>query len=191
MGFDWKTAIRGIAPALGGMFGGPLGAAATAALAQAVLGDKATGDTTKDEAGIAAALSGGMTPELRTRILEAENAIKLAAMQYADAEQAREVERLRIELADTQSARTRDAEFIKSGRYNLRADLLALLAVLGLIVCLWFIVNDPSLPERATNAIMFVAGVFASAMRDVFSFEFGSSRGSREKDHALADAAKR
>jgi hypothetical protein len=33
---------------------------------------------------------------------------------------------------------------------------------------------------------MFVAGVLAAAVRDVYSFEFGSSRGSRDKDNVLA-----
>jgi hypothetical protein len=87
--------------------------------------------------------------------------------------------------ADIASARERDTEFIKHGRWNVRADLLALLAVAGLVVCVWFVARDVNLPERAVNAIMFVAGVLAAAVRDVYSFEFGSSRGSKEKDDAL------
>lgn len=70
--------------------------------------------------------------------------------------------------------------------YSFRADLLAFLAVAGLVFCVWLVGSDANLPERAVNAIMFVAGVLASAVRDVYGFEFGSSRGSREKDAVLA-----
>ena len=65
--------------------------------------------------------------------------------------------------------------------------MLAILAVAGLVFCVWLVGSDANLPERAVNAIMFVAGVLASAVRDVYGFEFGSSRGSREKDAVLAD----
>jgi peptidoglycan/LPS O-acetylase OafA/YrhL len=91
-------------------------------------------------------------------------------------------------LADRQSARQRDTEYIKAGRHTWRADILAALAVAGLIICVWFVARDTDMPERATNAIMFVAGVLAAAVRDVYSFEFGSSRGSKEKDDALQRA---
>lgn len=93
----------------------------------------------------------------------------------------------RAYLADRQNARGRDVAFVQAGRWNIRADLLALLSVTGLIVCVWFVARDSSLPERAVNAIMFVAGTLAACVRDVFAFEFGSSRGSREKDAMLAD----
>jgi len=57
-------------------------------------------------------------------------------------------------------------------------------------VCVWFVARDSSLPERAVNAIMFVAGTLAACVRDVFAFEFGSSRGSRDKDALIADKGK-
>jgi hypothetical protein len=93
----------------------------------------------------------------------------------------------RAYLADRQNARGRDVAFVQAGRWNIRADLLALLSVTGLIVCVWFVARDSSLPERAVNAIMFVAGTLAACVRDVFAFEFGSSRGSRDKDALIAD----
>lgn len=98
-----------------------------------------------------------------------------------------EVDFERMYLEDRQDARKRDSEFVKAGRYNYRSDILALLAVCGLIACMYFIAKDSSIEERAVNAIMFVAGVLASAVRDVYSFEFGSSRGSKEANSALQD----
>lgn len=88
-------------------------------------------------------------------------------------------------LGDRADARKRDVAFVQAGRWNFRADLLALLAVGGLVTCVYFVARDTGMPERAVNAIMFVAGVLAAAVRDVYSFEFGSSRGSKEKDELL------
>jgi hypothetical protein len=86
---------------------------------------------------------------------------------------------------DLADARKRDTAFVSTGRWNWRADILAVLAVGGLVTCVWFIARDSDMEERAVNAIMFVAGVLAAAVRDVYSFEFGSSRGSKEKDEVF------
>lgn len=93
-------------------------------------------------------------------------------------------------LVDRQDARKRDTAFVQAGRYNWRGDLLAFLAVGGMILCVYFIARDVDLPERAVNAIMFIAGVLASAVRDVYGFEFGSSKGSKEAQGTIADLLK-
>lgn len=93
----------------------------------------------------------------------------------------------RMYLEDRQNARARDTEFVKAGKKNYRSDVLAILAVGGLIICVYFIAANIDLPERAVNAIMFVAGVLASAVRDVYGFEFGSSRGSKDANSTLQD----
>lgn len=121
--------------------------------------------------------------------LQAVEAIKAdpaLALQFRQSVVANEREWDAMYLVDRQNARARDTEYVKAGRQNWRADVLAVLAVGGLVVCVWFIARDADLPERAVNAIMFVAGVLAAAVRDVYSFEFGSSRGSRDKDNVLA-----
>lgn len=119
--------------------------------------------------------------------VEAIRADPAVLMQFRLAMAGIEADMDRAYLADRQNARGRDVAFVQAGRWNIRADLLALLSVTGLIVCVWFVARDSSLPERAVNAIMFVAGTLAACVRDVFAFEFGSSRGSREKDAMLAD----
>ena len=116
---------------------------------------------------------------------EAIKADPALALQFRQAVLSHEREWDAMYLADRKDARARDTEFVRAGRNNWRADLLALLAVGGLVICVWFVARDASLPERAVNAIMFVAGVLAAAVRDVYSFEFGSSRGSRDKDAML------
>lgn len=117
--------------------------------------------------------------------VEALKADPALVIQFREAVMANETALERAYLADRQSARQRDVEIIRAGRHNWRADILATLAVVGLVTCVWFIARDSALPERAINAIMFVAGVLAAAVRDVYSFEFGSSRGSKEKDEMM------
>lgn len=119
------------------------------------------------EAAEAIRANGELMMRFRTRVLEVE----------AELDQAY--------LADRQNARNRDVELARAGRPNYRADLLAFLSVAGLVACVWFVARDTSLEERAVNAIMFVAGTLAACVRDVFAYEFGSSRGSANKQQEL------
>jgi hypothetical protein len=131
---------------------------------------------------IAKTVTGKDTPEAAVEAMKLDPAL---AIQFKTAVMANDTELEKAFLADRQDARKRDTAITQAGRYNWRADVLAFLAVGGLVLCVYFIARDAGLPERAVNAIMFVAGVLASAVRDVYGFEFGSSRGSKEKDEAL------
>ncbi len=131
---------------------------------------------------IAEAVTGKQGPEA----LDALKADPALVLQFRQALIANETELDKAYLADRQDARRRDVALAQAGRYNWRGDLLALLAVGGLVLCVWFVARDTEMPERAVNAIMFVAGVLAAAVRDVYNFEFGSSRGSKSKDDVIA-----
>ena len=86
-------------------------------------------------------------------------------------------------LGDKQNARSRDIAFLQSGRYNIRADIMVISAALGLVLCLVSLTAyDGSLPGEAVGIISTVAGIFGSCLKDAYSFEFGSSRGSKAKD---------
>lgn len=122
--------------------------------------------------------------------LAAINTDPALALQFRQSIAANEVELDKAYLADRADARARDVAYVNAGRYNWRADVLALLAVGGLVLCVYFIARDSGLPERAVNAIMFVAGVLASAVRDVYGFEFGSSRSSHLKDQTIRELSK-
>lgn len=131
---------------------------------------------------IAEAVTGKQGPEA----VEALKADPALVIQFRQAVMANETELDKAYLADRADARRRDVAITQAGRYNWRGDLLALLAVVGLVLCVWFVARDTEMPERAVNAIMFVAGVLAAAVRDVYNFEFGSSRGSKSKDEVIA-----
>ena len=138
-------------------------------------------------ADVAMTVAGAGSPEEALSSIRANAELQIQFQQRTmelDAEMERDY------LADRASARARDVELVKAGRYNWRADVLAFLAVGGLVSCVYF-VADASLPERVVNAIMFVAGVLAAAVRDVYGFEFGSSRGSKERGAAQDEMLRR
>lgn len=136
---------------------------------------------------IAKTVTGKGTPELAQKALQADPAL---VVQFQLAVMANDTDLEKAYLADRQNARARDVAIVQAGRYNWRADVLAVLAVGGLVLCVYFIARDAGLPERAVNAIMFVAGVLASAVRDVYGYEFGSSRSSQTKDATINNLTK-
>ncbi|MBR1944226.1 MAG: hypothetical protein IJ848_01995 [Alphaproteobacteria bacterium] len=94
-----------------------------------------------------------------------------------------------IELSiinDKQNARLRDMEYVKNNRRNVRADVMVLSAALCMIFCLLIIVYCKNMPGEVLGIISTMAGIFGSCLKDAYSFEFGSSRGSKEKDITVA-----
>lgn len=100
-----------------------------------------------------------------------------------------------IFLADRKDARGRDLALHQAGYTNLRADLMILGDVVGLLACLAAMVYTTWLGVQGVDGgdvspiIMALNGPlgmltqqFANGLRDAHQFEFGSSRGSKEKD---------
>lgn len=94
-------------------------------------------------------------------------------------------------LTDRQSARNRDIAYVSAGRTNKRADLMVLFDVIGLIACLVVLsVFRKEIPGEVVGLLSTIAGIFGLCLRDAHQFEFGSSRGSRDKDDLLAGLQK-
>lgn len=111
-------------------------------------------------------------------------AFRLAVMQRA-------VEFEQLYYADLQNARARDIEFLRAGHRNWRADIMVMSAATGLVVCLAvLILLRGELPGEAVGIISTISGIFGSCLKDAFTFEFGSSRGSAEKTEALVNMAR-
>lgn len=98
-------------------------------------------------------------------------------------------------LADRQDARRRDIEMHRLGYSNRRADLMIAGDVVGLLACLSAMVYVTWLGVQGAAGgdvnpiIMALNGPlgmltqqFANGLSDAHKFEFGSSRGSKEKD---------
>ncbi len=90
-------------------------------------------------------------------------------------------------LNDRRSARERDIAILQSGAKNYRGDVMVVSAAMGLVLCLAslaYFAND--LPGEAVGILSTIAGIFGSCLKDAYAFEFGSSRGSKNKDSAVA-----
>lgn len=88
-------------------------------------------------------------------------------------------------LADVQSARGRDKEFIKAGQINHRANWMTIFAFL--IVCFLFFAvwRDPDINEFAKGVVTLILGRFLGYLDGIYNFEFGSTRSSKTKDDTI------
>ena len=85
------------------------------------------------------------------------------------------------------AARMRDVTLASLGLMGStrRADWMVIMAALGLCVGLFILAFfGDSLSGEGVGIISTISGIFGSCLKDAFGFEFGSSRGSREKDWA-------
>ncbi len=90
-------------------------------------------------------------------------------------------------LSDRQNARARDVSLKASGSVNKRSDIMVVSAAAGLVLCLGSLgYYADHLPGEAVGIISTIAGIFGACLKDAYAFEFGSSRGSKEKDTSLA-----
>lgn len=134
--------------------------------------------------GVAQALTNTKTPEEALAAIRASAELQ-AAFQRQVLELDAELEK--AYLADRQDARARDVEYVKAGKTNTRANAMVLCDVIGLIACLAVLtVFRKDIPGEVVGLLSTIAGVFGLCLRDAHQFEFGSSRGSRDKDELLA-----
>ncbi len=101
-----------------------------------------------------------------------------------------ELQGFKIEVEDRGSARARDAEFIKAGMHNSRADtmfILALIVICGLVYIVW---KDQSVNEYVKGIFTLVLGRFLGYLDNIYNFEFGTTRSSRTKDVTIEQLSK-
>lgn len=133
---------------------------------------------------IAAGVTGTGDP---AQILERLKANAELAHQFNLAVLAADTELEKLFLADRQDARRRDIEVRKlSGGKNKRADLMIICDWLGLVACLVVLAFfRKDIPGEVVALLSTIASIFGLCLRDAHQFEFGSSRGSRDKDEML------
>lgn len=87
-----------------------------------------------------------------------------------------------VYLKDKQDARNRDLELRKMGYKNKRADIMIAAAAIVLIADIYMLYANPEMPDSVIAIFNMIAGSVLTMLNSAYQFEFGSSRGSKEKD---------
>lgn len=189
----WKEIVGAVAPGLATILGGPLAGGVVAVLADKLLGGS-TGDPVADEAKIAGMLSGGITPEIRAKIIDAETALKIEMLKTGLEERRIDADVDKATLVDVQDARKSHAG--NGDVMTLGIIILIVWAALtgatlfGLYAML---IGGIQLADVGVVATVFtvlgsIVGYVSNIAQQVVGFYFGSSRGSNQKTTVMADA---
>lgn len=144
----------------------------------------AAGDVADKVAGVAMAVTGEATPDAAAAAIR--NNPEIAAtfrlnMQQLDNDLAKAY------LADRQDARGRDVQLHRAGYRNVRADLMLVMAFASFLAIIYFAWDGRlDMPDQVFALLNMAAGLILGMLKDAFQFEFGSSRGSKDKDSLLA-----
>ena len=138
---------------------------------------------------IAKTVTGKGEPDQAQAALQADPAL---ALQFKAAVLASDTELEKAYLADRQNARERDVKLAQAGQTNARANWMVVMDVIGLVACLAVLaLFRQEIPSEVVGLLTTISTLFGLCLRDAHQFEFGSSRGSREKDQSLGDLAAR
>lgn len=189
---DWSDIGKRLAklglPLLGAALPVPGGAAIGAALA-AMIGPDAEGNTPQTAQDLVDRIT--VDPQARQRALEFQTQHRERMTAMALDHEHRMTQSADKDRAD---ARARDISMLQAGRANVRAnwmivlDVVGLLAGLGAMMALgWYKARYPdAISEGVFGALLAqlatITSFFGLGLRDAHQFEFGSSRGSRDKD---------
>ena len=152
------------------------------ALIKLLAGDKA-GEVAGKVVDVARTVTGIDDPKFAVQAIQLDPA-KAAEFQLAVGAQQADWDRMY--LADTQSARARDIELAKAGIKNHRANVLAGVALLLVVICLLVVVWNSDMNEYGKLTLSLVLGRALGWVDQIFSFEFGSTRASKEKDLTIS-----
>ena len=96
-----------------------------------------------------------------------------------------DIDAFRIEVDDRGSARSRDIAFVAAGIRNSRADLMFFLAVVMIGALVWVVWKDDTINEYTKGIFTLVLGRFLGYLDNIYNFEFGTTRGSKDKDDTI------
>lgn len=144
--------------------------------------DKA-GEVAEKVVDVAKAVTGENTPRAAVEAIAASSE-KAMAFQLAMTDRQAGFEQMY--LTDTQDARRRDVELAKAGVKNYRANVLAGAALLLVIICLAIVVWNSDANEFAKATISLILGRALGWVEQLFSFEFGTTRASKNKDETIS-----
>ena len=190
---NWKELIAGVAPGIATLLAGPLAGGAVKILADTVLGGS-SGDPVADEAKLAGLLAGGMTPEIRAKIIDADTLLKTEMIRAGIREKEIEADADKATLADVADARKTHGD--NSDVLIMGCIILIAWALLmgGTMYALHeMLVGGIQIKDVGVVATVFtllgaIVGYVSNAGQQVVGFFFGSSRGSARKTDSMVDA---
>ena len=122
-------------------------------------------------------------PEIRLKAMVAENDFKTEMGRQ-------DLEKLKAELADVQSARLRQVESEKAtGKRDLNLYVLAWTIILGFFILMGFLLKWP-VPEDQNGVVFMLFGALATGFGQVLQYFFGSSKGSSDKNEQIGQLRK-
>jgi hypothetical protein len=137
---------------------------------------------------IAKTVTGQGTPAAALAALQADPAL---AIQFKTAIMANDTDLEKAYLADRADARARDVKLAEAGRRNVRADVMVIMDVIGLVACLIVLAFfRVGMPGEVVALLSSIASIFGLCLRDAHQFEFGSSRSSQTKDATISNLSK-
>jgi len=166
MSFDWKGALKTVAPALATALGGPLAGVAVKSISDSVLGKP---DGSEDE--IAQAIqSGGADALLKLKQAEQQFILDMKKLDV-------DIEKLHAD--DRANARERE---VKTG--DKTPAILAGVITIGFFGILGYMLKYGT-PEHGGEALLILLGALGAAWGSVVQYYYGSSAGSARKDELM------
>jgi hypothetical protein len=128
----------------------------------------------------------------KEEIMQQEYELKKAEMQFQLEQQKLDVEQQKIQLADIDSARKRSAEVETSANAGFLSKNITAFLALGttiLTFTLFYIIifRNDKIQAEVKDVVLYVLGVLSAILTQVFSFYFGSSQGSADKNKTIAN----
>lgn len=132
-----------------------------------------------------------LTPEVIKELKIAEMKHEEFLLSARIEEKKLDIETHRIEVQDRSDARGRDKAFIQAGRKNTRGDVLAYLAVGALVLDSLILMLGINVPETNEKLLYLLLGALIVIVKDVYGFEFGSSKDASRHANTLTDMVKK
>ncbi|RLI68821.1 MAG: hypothetical protein DRP02_11800 [Candidatus Gerdarchaeota archaeon] len=170
---DWSEVgsfVKKAAPILGTAIGGPAGGAAGGAVSLLL---SAFGVDSDKPSALMEAMKADPEVMVKLKKIELDNIAHLGQIALLSD---------RAYLNDRQDARSRDEKLKKAGYKNHRADLMILVAFLSFVFICWLVNSNAAIKPGVLAIFNMAIGALLKMIGDAFQFEFGSSRGSKEKD---------
>ncbi|MBB3187839.1 hypothetical protein [Microbacter margulisiae] len=126
----------------------------------------------------------------KQEVMQQELELKKAEMQYRLDERRLDIEEQKTRLADIDSARTRSSNIETSANATLLSKNITSFLAIGstvLTFALFYIIifRNEVIKAEVKDVVLYVLGVLSAIITQVFSFYFGSSQGSVDKNKII------